>query len=1179
MTGHFWKRGLLVYICLALLAFLFGPAAMAQDFRATITGRVSDSSGAVIPDAAVQATRVDTGTTVSTKTNRQGIYTIPFLLPGVYRVEVSAKGFRKLVRTNITLQVADKLNLPVVLTLGEMSQQVTVTAPQQVIETASASGGQVFDPTKTQNLPLNGRQVYMLLQLSTGVQFLQTEFGSHGYSGTRGWDVNNNLTMNGGWTGNNQFLLNGAPISTNGTWQVAPNVDAVQEFKVMTNTYDAQYGRTGGGTVNTVIKSGTNDLHGTLFDYIRNSVLDANTSQNKLVGAPRGKHITNQFGMTLGGPILKNRTFYYLSYEGFRERVPFPALSSTIPDYLRPRADGSVDLSSLAQKYGMHIYDPATTHCVQQNAQGQCSQYQRDPFPGDVIPANRISPIGLAVLNLYPLPNAPGCSASATIDTCPDTNNFFAPNLTGRYLYNQYMGRIDHTLDPADQIYTMVTFQRGHEFRNQNGFGSPAIRGNIQSERDDANVIFDATHTFSPTMLADLHLSMGRFHDDFPDGDLNSGFTASKLGLTMPAIPTTTLRLAPEMNIDRFTGIIGNNFSDHYTTQWDISPSLSQTIGRHTLHYGMEWSDIQYASDGVGRPNGSFSFGTDFTQQDPLHRKNSDGSGLADLLLGYPTGGNVDWNNTMFETYHYWAGYVQDDFHVSSHFSLNLGMRWDLQQSIQERYNRINGGFCYSCVNPINSQVDRTKFPNLPDPLKGGMQFAGVNGIPRGPYNNYYDQWQPRFGFSWQMLPHTVLRGGFGLYYSFADQHDTTTGFNQSTDYITSLDGRLTPTNYFQSGTPYPNGVLQPTGSSLGLATNLGHGVNYDSRTRRVPRTEEYSFGLQHELPGHILLDTEYVGSFTDRMTVGTQWDTITNAEQAAGEGDPAVLNTRVPNPFYGILPASANLGSSPTLAAWQLMRPYPEFDGVYEYTNPQAKATYNSLQVKAEKKVFDNKPGTGMTFILSYTWSKEFERNHYLNNGAFRDDQLVRELAYFDRTHVMTFSGVWNLPFGQNGWIASNASGITGALLNHWAFDWILSAGSGTPTGLPNSVFSCDSYKISNPTQAHWFNNDTSCYSDYPQWSRRTTIDRFNWIRNPYPAQLNVAVQKQFAVTERTKLQARIEAFNALNTPMYYGPDTNFHDKPSYNAAGGYWSGFGTIGPSQQNFPRLIQISLKVLF
>src|SRR5258706_619027 len=346
---------------------------LAQDFRAIISGQITDQTGAAIAGAKVRAIQKSTNQVTESVANHEGFYAIPYLQPSTYDIEVEAPGFDKLRQSNVTLMVAEKLDLPIRVTVGNVTNEVTASAMAETLQTADASGGVNFDSLQSSEYPLNGRQVYMLMDLTPGVLFTQEQFGSSGYSGTRGWDVSGAYVMNGGVSGTNSFSLNGAPISLTGSWQVAPNVDAIQEFKVMTNTYDAAIGRTGGGSVNTTLKSGSNRWNGTLFEFMRNSILDANYTQNNQVGAPRGKHITNQFGGTLGGAIRKDKDFVFFSFEGFRERVPFPVVASTPPMDLR---DGQH-----FTQYNMTLADPLTGHtCVSGvDVAGTCaSTYIRD---------------------------------------------------------------------------------------------------------------------------------------------------------------------------------------------------------------------------------------------------------------------------------------------------------------------------------------------------------------------------------------------------------------------------------------------------------------------------------------------------------------------------------------------------------------------------------------------------------------------------------------------------------------------------------------------------------------------------------------------------------------------------------------------------------------------------------
>lgn len=444
-----------------------------------------------------KAVRVDTNQTTEVKTNEGGFFTIPYLNPAAYVVEVSAAGFKTFKRADVILMTADKRELKFVLQVGELTQEITVTGQVEALDTATASRGLNFDPVKTQSYPLNGRQTYMLMALTPGVIFTQEQFGASGYSGTRGWDVSNAYKINGGRPGESQFLLNGAPISDkDGTWQLAPNTEAVQEFKVMTNTYDAQFGKFTGGIVNTTIKSGTNDWHGSVFEFMRNSVLDANTTQNKMADKPKGKHNTHQFGGVIGGAIRKDKDFIFYSQESFREVVPFPIVSTTVPMLMR---DGQH-----FNDFGQKVYDPLTTHlCGGAGEPCSNSLYYRSPFPGNVIPLSRINPIGQKILSLYPAPNVS--------DPNQLSNNFVGSGNLGRYRYNQPMGRWDHVIGDNDRFYALVTYQHGSEFRNQTGFPQPAEYGDIYSQRTQQSYIADWTHILGPTAILDIRGSFGRF--------------------------------------------------------------------------------------------------------------------------------------------------------------------------------------------------------------------------------------------------------------------------------------------------------------------------------------------------------------------------------------------------------------------------------------------------------------------------------------------------------------------------------------------------------------------------------------------------------------------------------------------------------------------------------------------
>ncbi len=1162
---------------IALLVLCAGGS-LAQDYRATVVGLVTDANKAAIPGAKIKVTNERTGVSVEVATTSEGLYTVPYLNPDTYTVEVSAAGFKGARHTGIVLQVSDKQNLPFTLEAGQLQETVTVTGDQQLIQTETAARGQVFDEVKMQELPLNGRQVYMLLNLTPGVVFTQEVFGATGFSGTRGWDVNGNYSFNGSQTGTAQYLLNGAPISTVGSWQVAPNAEAIQEFKVMTNTYDAQFGRTGGGTVNTTLKAGTNQWHGSAFNYHRNRVLDANSFQNKLntsrnpKGEPRGPRITNQFGGVVGFPLFKDKDFILLSFEGYREKVPFPILVSTIPADLRDGKNFT--------KYGITIYDPLTTRLCRNNidVQGTCrSTYVRDRFPNNEIPANRISPVGRNILNLYPQPNTNPTGLNL---------NFIASGNTGLYHYNQPMGRWDHVFNERHRMHTIVTWQHGDEFRSNNGFPPPAEIGNIVSQRTNQNYIADYTWVQSPTAVWNFRLSFGRFSSIFPDGERSFDFSFDKLGIKkMPLPPTIGDRqTAPRVQVSNYNDIIGNSFTWGADNQWDFTASLRQTKGRHSLSYGGEYAYIGRGSAGPGRATGLFTFNQNWTRQyRDLGQGATDGYSVAGLLLGYMDSGQIDWNDSFYRTWPYIAGYAQDDWKFSSKLTLNLGLRYDVQVPWVERHNRANALFDYTAKHPNSDAIiarwkelkvaydatnPRYPYPNPPAAILGGRLFATDDN--RRIYDTDWSNIQPRFGLAYNFLPKVVLRTGFGIFHPTDTQTGQVSGFSQSTGYINSID-QFTPSGKALTGPysledPFPNGLIRPGGAEAGPFLLIGGGVGYDGRQRPIRRNFQYSLNLQFELPWESVLEVGYVGSLTNRVPVTRNFNAISRDDFNRAFQDANYTQLQVPNPFQGFFPDTVGLGRNANTARSQLLRPLPGYGDLTQNTNPWGRFRYDALQVRFEKRAFSNRTAGVLTFIMSYSWSKNIERTVFLNNAY--DERPVKQLAGIDKTHTYALSGVWDLPLGKGRRFFADRPALLGALIDGWNLNFIHQYYSGYPVGKPDAVFSCASYKNPNPTEDAWFNNDRTCYTQRAPNTLRVTEERFAYIRNPNRPQMSMSLSRRFQIRERYTLQSKIEAFNAFNTPIRPGPNTGFTSVD-----------FGRLPRSQNNFPRNVQLSLRLLF
>ncbi len=1162
----------------AFARFLFVLSLMtalvsAQDFRATLTGIVTDPSGAAVPDATVRAINVSTNTAKEVKTTDIGNYTIPYLDPGTYMIEVTAKGFQKLIRENIVLRVADKVNLPLPMTVGQTTETVTVTAAQAVVETASADRGLVFDPIKTQQFPLNGRQTYMLMSLTPGVLFTNEQFGPGGHSGSRGWDVNNGYKINGARTGQNLFLLNGAPISDkDGNWQLAPNVEAVQEFKVMTNTYDASYGRFGGGVVNTTIRSGGSDWHGDVFEYFRNTVLDANRTENKQVDKARPAHNQHQFGGVIGGPIRKNKDFVFGSFEGWREIQPASVISD-VP------AAGLADGQHFTQ-YGYLIYDPLTSKpCTGSDCRG--SAYIRNPFANNVIPTSRINPIAAKVLSYYPQANGPDPNALV--------QNYYT-NTNGRYRYDQPMGRWDHNFSDNDKLYALVTYQHGKEYRNGTGFAPPAGSGDINSQRTNQNYIAAWTHVLNPTTVLDVRGSFGRFTSMFPRYT-DENFTVDKLGMTkMPHAPTNNKASVPRFCLDSLTCLFSGGSAGEWNSynQWNFTPSLMATRGNHTIRTGFEFNWVAQAYGNRNYSNGYFNFNRDWTRQLSGYNQGTyDGSSVASLLLGYPADARVEWNDNPYRSRPYYAGYVQDDWKLTRTLTLNLGFRYEVQVPFVERWNSSNRGFDLTVKNPLSdavianwkevkAQYDATNpkypFPATPSMLTGGFLFAGVNGQPRRLYDTDWSNVGPRIGVAWQITPKTVLRAGGGLYYQSPTQNDTTNGFAATTDYVTSTDGMTPIAGANLSGPyslvdPFPDGIRRPSGSADGLLTNVGRGVSWDPARFKIPRTYQYSFGIQQQLPGNILAELSYAGNYQIYINLGTNFNEWYMSDFNKSFADTNYASTQVPNPFYGILPRNGGQGQNPTISRRELLRPNPIYQGMTDNLTQWGKYRSDALQTKIEKRVLGSESTGVLTWVLSYTFSKGFETNHRLQNWNF-EEPLIKEIDYQDKPHMLSFSGVWDLPFGKNRKFLNSSNPAVSKLASGWQGVWIYTYTSGYPTGWPDLVNSCGEWHAANQDRYHWFNNDKSCYKTRQSYTLRVVPDRFSDIRNPATKQLNLALEKSTYIGERYRFVLRGEAFNITNTPGYAGPETSYSNQR-----------FGMLPQNQQNWPRLVQFSGKIYF
>jgi hypothetical protein len=1167
---------------LCLLASL-SLCAFSQEYRATIVGTVLDKSGAAVPKVTVSATRTGTNTTITTQTNDSGYYTLPFLIPDRYDIEYKADGFQALKRQGIVLQVNDRLNLSVELTIGSVTNEITVVGEQELINTATASRGLVFDPIKMQEIPLNGRQAFMLMRLSPGVIFSQRTFGATGFSGTRGWDVNGSFVMNGGRSGSNQFLLNGAPISTNGTFNMSPNVEAVSEMKVMVNTYDSQFGRSGGGHVNTTLKSGTNEWHGTLFNFWRNRILDANTRQNNALGVGRGFRNQHQYGGTVGGAIRKNKDFVFFSFEGWQERVPFPSNVSVPPTEIRG-GDFSRFIPA-GQTAPIQIYDPLTSQSC--SAPGVAcvagGNYIRQPFPGNIIPANRISPIGRAIIGYYPAPNF---QVNSLI------NNFTRPDNVGKYRYEQPMGRYDKIITDKDRLYVLFTFQDGSEFRNSNGFDPPAANGNMTGTvRRDFNIVASYDRVISPTKIFHVQANYNRFQENFPDVS-DPTFTRDKIGITqLPTVDTFPTTLTPRINVDGFSNLFGNQFLNESSRQQiNFQANMSETRGRHSIKYGIEIAQLLNHNRSAGRAGGEFTFGTQWTRQYfGISQGVRDGSGVASLLLGNIQSGFIAYNDTFLRRQPYFAGFFQDDWKVNNKLTLNLGLRWDVQFPLIEIQNRLNRGFDYVTPQANSNQIVArwrelnaagAAIPNAPDAIRGGLNFAGVGNVPRRVYNFDLTNIQPRIGFAYSIDKKTVFRGGFGIFHRTDTRGNIANGFSLNTNYINSLDAGQTPSSARLTGPysfqqPFPDGVVRPLGASLGLAAGFGGGISFDNPNRPSPRTRQWSLGFERQIGSSMVLDVSYVGSRTTQEGRGIQIGDMRQADWDRAQTDPNFFQQAVPNPFFGNAQPGTGLNSQANIARRDLLRQYPGFQGVFDNINPSGAVWYNALQVRFEKRLMGDRSKTGaLIWTTAYTWSKQME-NFLRNDYAFAWQEMRNQVTAEDRTHNLTNFILWDIPVGKGRAFGANLPKLANAAVGGWTISGTLIYQSGVPLGAYRGwEFRCGDPRAGvNVTETSWLFNDRSrfseCWRQLRPFEYAQMPNRLHQIRSQTAPTFDMTFQKKFNLTERMQLEFRAEAFNAFNTPLRGDPNTT-------NPAG---ADFGVLPVAQLNFPRNVQLGARFRF
>ena len=1117
---------------------------LAQSYTGTIIGSIKDTSGAVLPRATVTITNQQTDRQESVTTDLEGRYTSLPLAPGQYRVEASIQGFRRAARSDVTVQVNSTAIIDFTLELGELTDEIEVSASAPLLETTTGTIGKVVDNRRILELPLNTRNVYSLIFLTPGVAgSIGNNYNSMGY------------TVNGARPTMMDTVIDGVTASfptVNGFTGISvfPSVDAIQEFKVLGANYPAEYGRSLGSVLNVVYKSGTNEFHGSGYEFFRDSAFDSNNFFAKRAGQPLGDFRRSQFGGVLGGPIRRSRTFFMTSFEGLRERR-HAQTTTTVPTLAQRQGDFSQTFAQNGQP--IRIFDPFSTR---PNPSG--SGFVRDQFAGNVIPRDRMDPVALQVLNYYPLPNQPGNPVTGA-------QNYFATG-TAQLNYDNFDARVDHQLSDLQKLFVRYSYRTTESVPAAYFPADTTIaEGRIIEQNLAHNAVIDYNRTMSNTTVLSGRLGFARTLYLYDNQGL--GFRPSSLGLPVSIDENVDRLMFPRFGVSGMVTLGGNDHRYNAFMSYTAAASLTKMRGSHALKVGFEGRMLR-VNVWEARSAGTFNFRANETQgPNPNTASSTAGLGFASFLLGTGQPNDVliqNWKNVAANSF-YWAGYFQDDWRATSRLTLNLGVRYDIDVPRTERFNRMNY-FDPEARSPLADQV-----PAFPD-LRGGVVFVGVDGRSRYQYHWDTNNIAPRLGLSYQLDQKTVVRAGYSHIFGPSNQGAQGTvgpfGFRTENLWVTTIDG-ITPFNTLRD--PYPNGFKPSPGASEGLLTQAGANLQAPLQDTPSPWTIQYNVNVQRELPWATVVEIAYVGT--------RGYDLATNGESGLNlnQLDPqymslgSQLNQQVPNPFYGIV--NNGVLTQPTVSRAQLLRPYPQFTNVIPLYAAGAKSRYHALQMTGRKRM-----SHGLTFEGSYTFASAREIG--MSHQDSYDIEASWALANYDIRHRFVISYLYELPFGRNRRFASGVPGFVNAIIGGWQFNGITTLQSGTPLAITanntSGIFGARTQPNSNgqdprldgPVEERlnrYF--DTSVYSQPAAFTFGnepvfSPVLRAHGVRN-----FDLSLFKNFDLRPGITAQFRIEALNAFNRVQFSAPNTSVTS-----------SSFGVIS-GQANAPRQMQFGLKLLW
>ena len=1143
---------------------LCAPALFAQSPLGTITGTITDTTGAGVPGVTVTVRATATSLDYRGISSADGIYVIPNLPVGGYELTASAPGFKGFRQTGLTLEVSQRLRVDIPLQVGDVAESVNVTADIPRVQTEDSNVGTVVEKRRIEDLPLNGRHVFNLVKIVTGVQ--PRSNATDGFA-----EVSNQtfsqMRINGGPAYGNQFFLDGVSNSAavHNEISVVPQADIVEEFRVETNALKAEYGQTAGGVVNVVTKSGGNDFHGSLYEFFRNDALDArnafSTQPDPRTGRIKQVLRFNQFGGTVGGPVRipklydgRNRTFFYAGYEQWRWRSSGAPRIGTVA--LPEWRDGN--FANLRDGNGLFIpiHDPATT-----TANPAGSGFVRQLFPGNIVPRARMDPLSLRVLPHHPTPNA------TPTNQFTGANNYVAliPSVSDQGVTNV---RVDHRFNNNNSLFFRYSSNRNTLLNKGWGLeaADPAARND---QRDNHNAVVNYSRLFGSSILNDLRVGITRQYLPFLHPSFDEGWPA-KLGYPSQ-IPQDQF---PPVQITGLLAIGSTGFSGGLRAQniTQITDNVIITRGRHNFKTGFDlrWWRLSFINR--LQPSGLFNF-TGSLSNDP-QRPAGTGSGTADFLLGEVASGNLG-VRPFFQFRAIPLGlFFQDDWKVSRTLTLNLGVRYDVSFGPSEVHNR------YSSFDPF--------IPNSSTGTSGQLLYAGNGSFPKNFVDRDNNNIGPRIGFAWDPRGNgkTAIRGGYGLIYLMLESGNAVPdnasafGFSVDTPFVAPGAGPFKAFQFSQG----PSFLLQPQGPAGGPNAFRGFGVRYQDRNAPAGYMQQWNFAIQQSIGKGVVVSAIYAGS------KGTK---IFGSNYNVNQLDPAnfrlglALQDLVPNPFAGQITSGAL--SAATISRSQLLRPFPDYLNVETWGNNGLSTIYHSFQMVVEKR-FSN----GISALLSYTNGKLISESFAIGGGNsgnsgvgdFRvgayNRQLDRSIDEDDISQRLVMSGLWELPIGKGRALGRDMNPALNAVIGGWQLNGIWTLQSGLPlsvrgsnnfTGIPYpDLVSDPTLPAGQRTVARWFNTDAFRNpADFVIGNGPRTLPS---TRGPGLNDLSFSIFKTFRFKERFRLEARGELFNAINKVNYNNPNVSFTpNRQGVNSN----ANFGRITSALE--ARRMQLGLRLAF